>query len=75
MNVLDISLPNIKTQDSIIKIIENFVQEKKCSYIDAIIEYCRINDADVTHIGELIKKNEKVKNKIKSEAKVLRLLK
>lgn len=53
--------------------IEIIVIQQKCSYIDAIVSYCEINNLEVESIPKLISKP--LKEKIKCEAMNLNFLK
>ena len=54
--------------------IERIVEEANTDYIDACIEYCKINDVEIEAIGEIIKKNPKIKAKLQEEAESLHFL-
>lgn len=45
------------------------------TYIDALIQYAKDNSIEIETIGEIIKKSSVLKNKVKAEAAILRLLK
>jgi hypothetical protein len=53
--------------------IEEFVKQKRCSYMDAVVLYCNENDIDTGTVNPLISKS--LKEKIKIEAIEKRLLK
>ena len=53
--------------------IEKLAREKRCSLMDAILEFCKEKDLDPGTVGSLISKP--LKEKIKAEAIDLRLLK
>lgn len=53
--------------------IESIVRNKRVTYMDAIIDYCKENDIDVGTVNPLV--NKSLKEKIKDEAINLRLLK
>ena len=53
--------------------IESIVRNKRVTYMDAIIDYCKENDIDVGTVNPLV--NKSLKEKIKEEALNLRLLK
>jgi len=53
--------------------IEKISKEKRCSLMDAILEFCKEKDLDPGTVGSLISKP--LKEKIKAEAINLRLLK
>jgi len=52
--------------------IEKIVQDKKISYMDAVIHYCENNDIDTATVGPLI--NKSLKEKIQIEAEKLNLV-
>ena len=54
-------------------IIENMVKEKKISYIDAILEYCKTHEIDPSNIKSMI--NKTLKEKVAYEAQNLNMLK
>ena len=53
--------------------IEAMGKEKKMPYMDAVIDYCKSNDIDVGTINSMV--NKSLKEKIKSEAINLKMLK
>ena len=54
-------------------IIEDLVKKLRVSYIDAVLQYCQDNDIDPSTVNPMINKN--LKDKIKTEAINLRLVK
>ena len=54
-------------------IIENLVKEKKISYIDAILEYCKTHEIDPSNTKSMI--NKTLKEKVAYEAQNLNMLK
>lgn len=48
---------------------------KGVSYIDALIEYSKENDIEIETIAEIVKKSSVIREKIRSEAVSMRLLK
>lgn len=54
--------------------IEKIVEEANTDYMDACIEYCKTHDVEIEAIGEIIKKNPKIKAKIQEEAESLNFL-
>ena len=54
-------------------IIENMVKEKKISYIDAILEYCKTHGIDPSNTKSMI--NKTLKEKVAYEAQNLNMLK
>ena len=63
----------IESPNKFALIIENMVKEKKISYIDAILEYCKDNEIDPSNTKSMINKN--IKEKIAYEAHNLNMLK
>ena len=53
--------------------IETLSKQKRCSYMDAVLEFCKDNDLDPSTIGSMVSKS--LKEKIKAEAVNLKLLK
>ena len=53
--------------------IELLSKQKRCSFMDAILEFCKENDLDPSTVGNLVSKS--LKEKIKAEAVQLKLLK
>ena len=53
--------------------IELLSKQKRCSYMDAILDFCKDNELDPGTVGGLISKS--LKEKIKAEAVQLKLLK
>ena len=54
-------------------ILENIVKEKKISYIDAILEYCKTHEIDPSNTKSMI--NKTLKEKVAYEAQNLNMLK
>jgi uncharacterized membrane-anchored protein YitT (DUF2179 family) len=48
---------------------------KGASYIDALVEYSKENDIEIETIAEIVKKSSVIKEKIRTEAVLLRLMK
>ena len=63
----------ILTPNKFALIVENMVKDKKISYIDAILEYCKDNEIDPSNTRSMI--NETLKEKIAYEAQNLNMLK
>ena len=63
----------ILTPNKFALIVENMVKDKKISYIDAILEYCKDNEIDPSNTKSMINKN--LKEKIAYEAQNLNMLK
>jgi len=53
--------------------IESIVRQKRISYMDAILDFCKENDVDPGTVGKLVSKS--LKEKLKVEALDLKLLK
>ena len=58
----------ILTPNKFALIIENIVKDKKTSYIDAILEYCKDNEIDPANTRSMI--NKTLKEKIAYETKL-----
>jgi len=54
-------------------IIENMVKDKKISYMDAILEYCKTHEIDPSNTKSMI--NKTLKEKVAYEAQNLNMLK
>ena len=54
-------------------IIENMVKEKKISYMDAILDYCKTHEIDPSNTKSMI--NKTLKEKVAFEAQNLNMLK
>jgi len=63
----------ILTPNKFALIVENIVKDKKISYIDAILEYCKDNEIDPSNTRSMI--NKTLKEKIAYEAQNLNMLK
>ena len=63
----------ILTPNKFALIVENMVKDKKISYIDAILEYCKDNEIDPANTRSMI--NKTLKEKIAYEAQDLNMLK
>ena len=55
--------------------VEYYVKEKKCSYIDAVLEFCLINSIDIDTAATIISNNKLMVSKLKIEADSLNFLK
>tara|TARA_Y100001937_G_scaffold32982_1_gene47043 strand:- start:92 stop:307 length:216 start_codon:yes stop_codon:yes gene_type:complete len=53
--------------------IESIVKDKRITYMDAVIDYCNNNDIDLGTVNPMI--NKSLKEKIKSEAINLKMIK
>ena len=63
----------ILTPNKFALIVENMVKDKKISYIEAILEYCKDNEIDTANTRSMI--NKTLKEKIAYEAQNLNMLK
>ena len=63
----------ILTPNKFALIVENIVKDKRISYIDAILEYCKDNEIDPSNTKSMI--NKTLKEKIAFEAQNLNMLK
>ena len=66
-------IEGIITPNKFALIIENIVKDKRISYIDAILEYCKDNEIDPSNTKSMI--NKTLKEKIAFEAQNLNMLK
>jgi uncharacterized membrane-anchored protein YitT (DUF2179 family) len=48
---------------------------KGATYIDALVEYARENDLEIETVAEIVKKSSIIKEKIRSEAIAMRMVK
>ena len=64
----------IKSSSDFLKSIEEFVADKKCDYMDAVILYCEENEIEIEAAASLIKSSSKIKAKIQFEAEELNYL-
>lgn len=48
---------------------------KGVSYIDALVEYAKENDIEIETVAEIVKKSTVIKEKIRSEAIAMKLVK
>lgn len=53
-------------------LIEDFVKQKRCSYMDAVVLYCQENEIEIETAAKLI--NTKIKEQIEVEAMELNFL-
>ena len=53
--------------------IESIFKDKRITYMDAVIDYCNNNDIDLSTVNPMI--NKSLKEKIKSEAINLKMIK
>ena len=54
-------MDNILTPNKFALIVENIVKDKRISYIDAILEYCKDNEIDPSNTKSMINKTLKEK--------------
>lgn len=47
-------------------IIENFVKEKRCTYMDAVVLYCEENEMEIESAAKLL--NTRIKEQLEVEA-------
>ena len=66
-------IESIITPNKFALIVENIVKDKRISYIDAILEYCKDNEIDPSNTKSMI--NKTLKEKIAFEAQNLNMLK
>ena len=57
----------INAQD-FIQTIEKIVEEKKMEYLDAVLYYCQQTGLEIETAAELVKKNAKLKARVKIDA-------
>ena len=70
-----IELNSIKTPTQFVNEIEKIVQEKRISYLDAVMHFISSRQVEVETVASLIKGSQVLKAKIQSEAEDLRLVK
>lgn len=51
--------------------IEHIASDKNIDYIDAVVHYCSKTGMEIETAAELIKKNAKIKAKLKNDAETL----
>lgn len=64
----------LKTPTEFMIEIDKIVQDKKISYIDAVIFYCENNNIEIETAASLIKSSAKMKAKIQDDAEELNFL-
>lgn len=64
----------LKTPTEFMIEIDKVVQDKKISYIDAVIFYCEQNNIEIETAASLIKSSAKMKAKIQDDAEELNFL-
>lgn len=67
-------ISQIHTSKNLLEEIEKIVQEKKLSYIEAVVYFCEATGLEVEVAGTLIKSNPKLKAAIQEEAEDLHYL-
>lgn len=60
--------------EKIIVEVEKLVRSKKLDYIDAVVHYCELNNADIEIVAGLIRSNAKITASIREEAEELNFL-
>lgn len=65
----------IKTPSQFSMEIETIVQEKKISYLDAVIHYVETNNVEIESAASLIKSSQILKSKLMLDAEELNLVK
>ena len=70
-----IELANIKTPTQFVGEIEKIVQEKRITYLDAVMYFVESRKVEVETVASLIKGSQVLKAKIQGEAEDLRLVK
>ena len=55
--------------------IEELVENKEISYMDAIILYSQDNDLEIEHVASIVGKNSRLRSKVELEAEELHFLK
>ena len=61
------------SKDKFAEDIEALVQARRCSYIDAIVEYCELHEIELDTVNKLV--SRPLKEKIRYEATELNFLK
>lgn len=65
---------NIIKADGFFQQIEKIVNEKRLTYIDAIVYFCENNNIEIETAAALIKNNSKIKSNIQVEGEELNFL-
>ena len=68
------NIPFIETPEKIHKEIASYISNGS-SYIDSLVEYSKKHGIEIETLGEIIKKSPVLKQKIRSEAQKMRLIK
>jgi len=67
----EINLNNIINVNDFLLEIERIASDKSIDYIDAVVHYCSKTGMEIETAAELIKKNAKIKAKVKQDAETL----
>lgn len=63
------------TPEEIFSRIEEIAVRANINYIDATIHFCSVSGLEIESVAELIKRNPKLRSKVKNLASSMRLLK
>lgn len=69
-----LKINGVKSSSEFIKDIEQFVLDKKCDYMDAIILYCEQHEIEIESVASIIKSSAKIKARVQQEAEELNYL-
>jgi len=64
----------IKAPVDFVKEIEDLVEKLDIEYIDAVVLYCQRKNIEIETAAAIIKNNESIKSKVRSEAEALHIL-
>lgn len=67
----EITINNMINIADFLQEIESIVSDKNVDYIDAVVYYCEKTGMEIETAAELIKKNAKIKAKLKNDAEVV----
>lgn len=67
----EINLNNMINVSDFLLEIERIASDKNIDYIDAVIHYCSKTGMEIETAADLIKKNAKIKAKVKSDAELI----
>jgi hypothetical protein len=67
----EINLNNMINVSDFLLEIERIASDKNIDYIDAIVHYCSKNGMEIETAADLIKKNAKIKAKVKLDAETI----
>jgi len=70
-----ITLDTLDTAVKFAKDIENLINDKRISYIEAISLWCETHDLELEYAASLIRKNKNLKSKVQIEAETLNFMK